>query len=76
MLQTVALQMVTTMVRDPIREASLRRSDGKSYRLQPIKKASAGKRASAPIIRDDAAARIVAAKAAAQALACGFWLSY
>jgi len=64
------------MVRDPIREASIRRSEGKPPRPQRIKKPASGKRAPAIAIRDDAAARIVAAKAAAQAIACGFCLSY
>jgi hypothetical protein len=64
------------MARDSIREAFLLRSGGKRYPLRPIKKALARKCTPALVIRDDATARFAAAKAAAKALACGFWLSY
>jgi hypothetical protein len=71
------------MLRDPMREAALYRSgakprpapQNKQVRV-PASRRRAPATSSGDVARDDVAKRIVAAKAAAQALADGFWISY
>jgi hypothetical protein len=81
MLQTVTLHPVTNMTRDRIRDEALWRSGARDRPPRWTRPAPSRRprRSGDPHNRDasnDAAARIDAAKAAAQALADGYWISY